>query len=97
MEVFPLFAAAVVSAEIAQSREAQLIELIQIAGNVAQLPAEDMNAICMSFFAARTIYTGIYMAIKSDTLAYARTGAYAWSISIPIMCLWKAGKCLAVI
>ncbi|KAK3051801.1 hypothetical protein LTR09_007101 [Extremus antarcticus] len=74
MEVFPLFAAAMV------------------AGNVAQLPAKDLNSVALSFFAARTLYMGLYMSIKSDTLAYARTGAYAWSIVIPIMCLWRAGQ-----
>ncbi|KAK5167030.1 uncharacterized protein LTR77_007759 [Saxophila tyrrhenica] len=77
MEVFPLFAAAMV------------------AGNVAQLPARDMNSMALSFFAARTLYMGLYLAVKSDTLAYARTGVYAWSISIPIMGLWKAGQVLA--
>lgn len=72
-----------------------ILTIFQIAGNVAGLPAKDMNSMALSFFTARTVYMGLYMAIKSDTLAYARTGAYAWSISIPIMCLWKAGQKMA--
>lgn len=77
MEVFPLFAAAVV------------------AGNVAQLPAKDLNSMALSFFAARTLYIGLYLGIKNDTLAMARTGVYAWSIAIPMVALWKAGNALA--
>jgi hypothetical protein len=48
-----------------------------------------------SFLAARTLYLGLYLSIKSDILAFARTGAYAWSISIPLIALWKAGKTIA--
>ncbi|EME49314.1 hypothetical protein DOTSEDRAFT_163595 [Dothistroma septosporum NZE10] len=74
MEVFPLFAAAV------------------IAGNVAGVGAEDLNADSLSFLTARTLYTALYIGVKNDVLAYARTGAYAWSIGIPIMALWRAGQ-----
>lgn len=77
MEVFPLFAAAV------------------LAGNVAKLPANDMNNMALSFLAARTLYMAVYMGVKNDALAYARTGVYAWSISIPIVVLWKAGNAFA--
>jgi hypothetical protein len=49
----------------------------------------------LSFFVARTLYMGLYMGVKNNTLAYARTGVYAWSIAIPIMCLWKAGESMA--
>ena len=66
----------------------------QVAGNVANLPAHDMNNVALSFLAARTLYIGLYMGIKSNALSYARTGVYAWSISIPIMCLWRAGKAI---
>ena len=74
LEVFPLFAAAV------------------LAGNAAQLSAKDMNSMALSFLAARTLYIGLYLGIKSNTLAYARTGVYAWSIGIPLMTLWRAGN-----
>jgi len=77
MEVFPLFAAAVV------------------AGNVAKLPAEDMNAMVLSFVAVRTLYLGVYIGVKNNTLAQVRTAIWAWSISIPIMCLWRAGQAVA--
>ena len=58
------------------------------------MPAKDLNSVALSFFAARALYMGLYMTVKNDTLAYARTGAYAWSISIPIMALWKAGQAI---
>lgn len=76
MEVFPLFAAAV------------------MAGNVAKLPADDLNNMAFSFLAARVLYTGLYMGIKSDTLAYARTGVYFAGISIPLVGLWRAGNAM---
>ncbi|KAK3686489.1 hypothetical protein LTR37_019774 [Vermiconidia calcicola] len=66
-----------------------------IAGNVAQLPAKDMNSMAFSFFAARALYMAAYITITNNTLAYARTGVYAWSISIPILGLWKSGQSLA--
>ncbi len=59
---------------------------------MAKLPAEDMNSMVLSFFAARTLYLGVYMGVKSNILSYARTGIWVWSISIPIMCLWRAGQ-----
>ncbi|KXT12808.1 hypothetical protein AC579_1821 [Pseudocercospora musae] len=77
MEVFPLFAAAMV------------------AGNVAKLPVEDLNSVAWSFFTSRALYMALYLGVKSDMLAPARTGAYVWSISIPIMALWRAGKVAA--
>jgi hypothetical protein len=69
--------------------------VLQIAGNVAELPAKDMNSMALGFFEARALYVALYLSIKSDTLAYARTAAYAWSIAIPIVGLWQAGKVVA--
>lgn len=66
----------------------------QLAGNYANLPAKDLNSTALSFFAARTLYMGLYMGIKSNVLSYARTGVYAWSIGVPIMCLWRAGNAM---
>ncbi|CZT22834.1 uncharacterized protein RCC_08540 [Ramularia collo-cygni] len=74
MEVFPLFAAAMV------------------AGNVAKLPAKDLNSAALNFFVARTVYTALYITVKNDVVAFARTGAYFWSIGIPMMTLWRAGQ-----
>jgi hypothetical protein len=59
------------------------------------LPAKDLNSMALGFFGARTLYVALYLSIKSDKLAYARTAAYAWSIAIPIMGLWQAGKVIA--
>lgn len=73
-----------------------MADVVQIAGNVAQIPAKDMNSMALGFFEARALYVALYLTIKSDKLAYARTAAYAWSIAIPIMGLWQAGKVLNV-
>lgn len=54
-----------------------------------------MNSMALGFFEARVLYTALYLTIKNDTLAYARTAAYAWSIAIPMMGLWQAGKVVA--
>lgn len=67
----------------------------QVAGNMANLPVQDMNSMALGFFEARALYMALYLSIKSDSLAYARTAAYAWSISIPIVGLWKAGQVFA--
>ncbi|KAK0899967.1 hypothetical protein LTR91_018872 [Friedmanniomyces endolithicus] len=74
LEVFPLFAAAV------------------LAGSAAKLPASDLNNMALTFLGARTLYMALYMTITNDTVAYARTGVYAWSIGIPLVALWRAGQ-----
>ncbi|GIZ45828.1 hypothetical protein CKM354_000897900 [Cercospora kikuchii] len=77
LEVFPLYAAAV------------------IAGQQAKLSEKEMGSLVGGFFAARVVYMGLYLGVKSDVLALARTAAYSWSIALPIMALWKAGSVLA--
>jgi hypothetical protein len=70
----------------------------QLAGNITHLPASDLNNTALSFFTARTLYMALYLGIKSENgLAYARTGAYAWSIAVPIWALWKAGERVAAV
>ena len=59
------------------------------------MPAKDLNSMALGFFEARALYVALYLTIKSDKLAYARTAAYAWSIAIPIMGLWQAGRVVA--
>jgi len=63
-----------------------------LAGNMAKLPAGDMNNMALSFMAARILYVGMYMGIRNNTLAYARTAVYFGGISIPLIGLWRAGK-----
>jgi len=68
----------------------------QLAGNMSHLPASELNNAALSFFTARTLYMALYLGVKSENgLAYARTGAYAWSIAVPIWGLWKAGEAVA--
>ena len=58
---------------------------------MAKLPIQDMNNMALSFLGARTLYMALYMTVTHDMLAFARTGVYAWSITIPLVGLWKAG------
>ncbi|KAF2171365.1 hypothetical protein M409DRAFT_18481 [Zasmidium cellare ATCC 36951] len=74
LEVFPLFAAAMV------------------AGNVAGLDVKDLNGTAASFFLARGVYMVYYIGVRNEMMAMARTGLWAWSISIPIMALIRAGR-----
>ncbi|KAK4891969.1 hypothetical protein LTR27_009496 [Elasticomyces elasticus] len=92
MEVFPLFAAAVVSLHPHSSAKGTADKYPQLAGNATKLPAEDLNTMALTFLGARALYMACYMTIKSDVVAYARTGVYAWSIGLPLMTLWRAGQ-----
>lgn len=91
LEVFPLFAAAVVSAS-SELLLRKSTNSFQLAGNMAQLPTSDLNSMAWTFLGARVAFTAMYMGIKSNTLAYARTGVYFWGLSIPVLTLWRAGQ-----
>lgn len=54
-----------------------------------------MNSLAANYLTARVVYTGLYMTVKSEAASYLRTGAYAWSLGIPLYVLWKAGNRLA--
>lgn len=69
---------------------------IQLAGNLANLPANDLNALAFEYLGARLLYMAVYMGVRSEAASYLRTGIWAWSISIPIWALYKAGKQLNV-
>ncbi|KAL4751961.1 hypothetical protein BDW72DRAFT_192470 [Aspergillus terricola var. indicus] len=78
MESLPLFAVA--------------MEVYQLAGNVAKLPADELNTLSLEYLGARILYMAAYMGARSEAVSYVRTGLWAWSISIPILALVKAGK-----
>lgn len=42
----------------------------QVAGNVTKMPAKELNSVALNFFAARTVYTLLYITIKNNVLAY---------------------------
>ncbi|KAJ6009911.1 hypothetical protein N7499_004688 [Penicillium canescens] len=65
-----------------------------LAGNLANLPAKDMNTLAVEYLGARILYTALYMGVRSEAASYLRTGVWAWSISLPIWALYKAGKAL---
>ncbi|KAJ5626238.1 hypothetical protein N7510_002547 [Penicillium lagena] len=65
-----------------------------LAGNLAKLPAKDLNSLALEYLGVRLLYTAVYMGVRSEAASYLRTGVWAWSISIPIWALYKAGKTL---
>ncbi|KAH8424240.1 uncharacterized protein LDX57_001998 [Aspergillus melleus] len=65
-----------------------------IAGNVAKLPADELNVLAAEYIGARILYTAVYMGVRSEALSYLRTGVWAWSLSIPIWGLARAGRAL---
>ena len=69
-----------------------LKDVCQLAGNVAKLPADELNTLSLEYLGARILYMAAYMGARSEAISYVRTGLWAWSISIPIMALVKAGK-----
>lgn len=54
-----------------------------------------MNSLAANYLTARVVYTGMYMTVKSEAASYLRSGAYVWSLGIPLYVLWKAGNRLA--
>ncbi|KAI7551815.1 hypothetical protein KC331_g2308 [Hortaea werneckii] len=78
-------------AQLSRARGAHLNSM-ELAGNMSKLPSKDLNNAALSFLGARTLYMTLYTTISHDVLAFARTGVYAWSIGIPLVLLWKAGK-----
>ncbi|EEH36429.1 hypothetical protein PAAG_06847 [Paracoccidioides lutzii Pb01] len=72
-----------------------LFAAAMIAGNVAKLPASDLNTIAAEYIGARVIYTALYMGVKSEAVSYLRTGVWAWSVGLPLWGLIKAGRALA--
>lgn len=66
-----------------------------MAMNLAKLPAEDINTMAMSYLASRVLYTITYIGITNETLSYARSGAWGWSLWLPIMGIVRAAKTMA--
>ncbi|KAL2823666.1 hypothetical protein BDW59DRAFT_95530 [Aspergillus cavernicola] len=69
-----------------------LFAVAMLAGNVAKLPTSELNILSLEYLGARLLYIATYMGARSEALSYVRTGLWAWSVSIPIFALVKAGK-----
>ncbi|KAL2864195.1 uncharacterized protein BJX67DRAFT_361901 [Aspergillus lucknowensis] len=69
-----------------------LFAVAMLAGNVAKLPTSELNTLSLEYLGARLLYMATYMGARSEAISYVRTGLWAWSVSIPIMALVKAGK-----
>ncbi|KAL5341270.1 hypothetical protein BJX70DRAFT_395990 [Aspergillus crustosus] len=71
-----------------------LFAVAMLAGNVARLPTNELNVLSLEYLGARLLYMATYIGARSEAISYVRTGLWAWSISIPIMALVKAGNAL---
>ncbi|KAL2857136.1 hypothetical protein BJY01DRAFT_242529 [Aspergillus pseudoustus] len=69
-----------------------LFAIAMLAGNVAKIPTSELNVLSLEYLGARLLYMAAYMGARSEAISYVRTGLWAWSVSIPIMALVKAGK-----
>ncbi|KAL3465506.1 hypothetical protein BJX64DRAFT_285441 [Aspergillus heterothallicus] len=69
-----------------------LFAVAMLAGNVAKLPTSELNVLSLEYLGARLLYMATYMGARSEAVSYVRTGLWAWSVSIPIIALVKAGK-----
>jgi hypothetical protein len=66
-----------------------------VVGNYAKLDTREMNFLAAEYLGVRIAYTALYMTVTSEAASYLRSGAYAWSLGIPLYVLWRAGNRLA--
>ncbi|KAL4954742.1 hypothetical protein BDW69DRAFT_162555 [Aspergillus filifer] len=71
-----------------------LFAAAMLAGNVAKLPASELNTLSLEYLGARLLYMAAYMGARGEAFSYVRTGLWAWSVSIPLLALVKAGNAL---
>ncbi|KAL4929989.1 MAPEG family protein [Aspergillus undulatus] len=69
-----------------------LFAVAMLAGNVAKLPTSELNTLSLEYLGARLLYMAAYMGARSEAVSYVRTGLWAWSVSIPVLALVKAGN-----
>ncbi|OJJ59878.1 hypothetical protein ASPSYDRAFT_903118 [Aspergillus sydowii CBS 593.65] len=69
-----------------------LFAVAMLAGNVAKLPTKELNVLSLEYIGVRLLYMATYMGARSEAISYVRTGLWAWSVSIPILALIKAGN-----
>ncbi|CEN61801.1 hypothetical protein ASPCAL08449 [Aspergillus calidoustus] len=69
-----------------------LFAVAMLAGNVAKIPTSELNVLSLEYLGVRLLYMATYMGARSEAISYLRTGLWAWSVSLPIMALVKAGK-----
>ncbi|KAH7312883.1 hypothetical protein BKA65DRAFT_600439 [Rhexocercosporidium sp. MPI-PUGE-AT-0058] len=69
-----------------------LFAAAMIAGTFAGIPREELNRSAAQYLGLRVLYTGLYIGIENNVLAFARSGAWGLGIAVPIMTLWKAGE-----
>ncbi|EXJ67673.1 uncharacterized protein A1O5_09019 [Cladophialophora psammophila CBS 110553] len=68
-----------------------LFAAAMLAGTHAKLDARDLNTCAAEYLVARTLYSVLYMTVRSERASYLRSAVWAWSVGIPAYVLWKAG------
>ena len=66
-----------------------------ILGNIAELPANKLNAVAGLYLASRAIYNIVYIGTTSHKYSYIRTGVWLSSISLCLYQIMLAGNVLA--
>ncbi|KAH0839126.1 hypothetical protein AYO21_04720 [Fonsecaea monophora] len=69
-----------------------LFAAAMIAGTHAKLDARELNTCAAEYLVARTLYSILYMTVRSEPASYLRSAVWTWSVGIPVYVLWKAGK-----
>lgn len=64
----------------------------KLAGNLTNLPTKELNILSLEYLGVRLLYSALYMGVRNEAMSYLRTGVWAWSVSIPIWVLVRAGK-----
>ena len=59
---------------------------------MAKVPTNELNSAAAQFLGARVLYTVLYMTARNEAYSYLRTGAFAWSVSIPVVLLFNAAN-----
>ncbi|KIX99749.1 uncharacterized protein Z520_04385 [Fonsecaea multimorphosa CBS 102226] len=62
-----------------------------LAGTSANLDPKELNTCAAEYLVARTLYSVLYMTVRSERASYLRSAVWAWSVGIPVYVLWKAG------
>jgi hypothetical protein len=65
---------------------------LQLAGTHAGVPANQMNTLAIEYIGVRLLYNVLYMTVRNETVSYLRTGAWCWSVAIPLYGLVRAGN-----
>ncbi|PWN43841.1 hypothetical protein IE81DRAFT_322013 [Ceraceosorus guamensis] len=65
-----------------------------LAGNVAKLPAHELNSLTLAYLALRVIYNYLYVTTSSRGGSFIRTAVFQGTVIIMVRLFWKSGQAL---